>query len=372
MDAVGTQYAAGSIRSTAARKAVDGILNRLGKDTDAILGDRSAAFSGRVEKTMGEAQLFASHNAADAQLLLDASVKPDPAQKAWLEPLLAGAAERVKQIEAANPPDALTRRHEVGFSTRAAARRALTPEQQKAFDGPFEAVAKSTGAAGPNAAGSSGRLAVPPPPRPESVPATPTTLATPAATAPPAAGPGEVITGIGSSEAKAVALARLEAMRYAALEGPFAPEVKVSLAQRVAKGRSDILQVAAGPAGPAGTGAGETGADERVSRLYSDVLADAAKLLRGQAAEFLRRQNRIYQDVSDLSGDNPWAGRAALEGVKLTAAQKRASESGSVPPRGTTKGTRRGAPRTPCCTAGRPGRCRRASRPFPSPPRGRL
>ena len=112
-------------------------------------------------------------------------------------------------------------------------------------------------------------------------------------------------------------------MRYAALEGPFQPEVKVSLAQRVAKGRADVMQVAAVPGGPVGAGARDTGADGRVSRIYSDVLADAAKLLRGQAAEFIRRQNRIYQDVSALSSDNPWAGRDALEAaVKLTAAQK--------------------------------------------------
>ena len=106
------------------------------------------------------------------------------------------------------------------------------------------------------------------------------------------------------------------------MEGPFAPEAKVSVAQRIARGREDVLQTAPGQGGAGQGGAGEAGGDGRVSRIYSDVLADAAKLLRGQTAEFLRRQNRIYQEVSDLSGSGPWPGRGALDALKLTPAQR--------------------------------------------------
>ncbi len=281
VDAVSTRYAAGELRTSAARKTVDGIVAQLKADLGTMLGERSAAFSARVDKTMGDVQLFSGTDPADGQLFVELSVKPDNVQKARIRARLNDTARRVTELDKSDPVQALAGRHALGFGTRAAIRAMLTPEQLKAFDGPFEAPAAAA--------------AAPP-------------MTAPAAT-------GERRPGL--SEAQAIALTRLEALRYAVVEGPYSAEVKTALADRIAPGTTRVREA------PATAPASGFGADEeRVGRIYAAVLSDTSKMLPDQAPDLIRRQGRIYRDVVDLSTGEPWHGKAALRKLMLSDLQQ--------------------------------------------------
>jgi hypothetical protein len=287
VDTVGARYAAGYVRSAAARKTIDGLMDQLKADLAVLLGDLSMPFSERVDKTMGDAQLFADGNPERGQLILETSVKLDGSQKARAAALLSETATEVRDLERTNPPDMLARRHDLGFSTRAAIRAMLTPEQLRSFDGPFEAPAVAVR---------------PPSTTPTTDPIRPTL-----------------------SEAQAIALTRLEALRYAADEGPYSSDTKAALNAQISAG---LTRVKEKPSTEPVSGIGSD--DDRIGQIYANVLADASKTvladtsgtLRDRAGDLIRRQGRIYQDVADLSTGEPWRGRAALDSLKLSASQE--------------------------------------------------
>jgi len=278
---IGTRYAAGEFRTSVARKAVETIMGQLKDDLAAMLGNRSEAFAARVDKTMGDAQLFAGNDAADGELIVESSVKLEDIQKARIQAILDDTAKQVKGIDPADPGTALANRHALGFAARSAIRAVLTPEQLKTFDGPFETPAASVAAIAP------------------------------------ATGPTTAEAHTGLSEAQAIALTRLEALRYAVVEGPYSPEDKAALAERIAAGTARVKEA------PATAPAAAFGADdERVGRIYAAVLAEASEMLRDKAADLIRRQGRIYQDVTALSTGRSWNGRAVLQRLTLSGSQE--------------------------------------------------
>jgi hypothetical protein len=281
VDGIGTRYAAGEFRTPVARKAVDAIMAQLKADLAATLVDRSESFSARVEKTMGDAQLFSARDPSDGQLFIESSVKLDDTQKARIAAVLEDAAKRAKLIDQSDPSEAQASRHALGFATRAAIRALLTPKQLKDFDGPFDAPPASVVASSPTNA--------------------PTT--------------GEARSGL--SEAQAIALTRLEALRYAVAEGPYSPQEKAALAEQIGAGSTRVKDV---PSTIPAVGFGAD--DERVGQIYTTVLAEASKVLRGQAADLIRRQGFIYQDVTAISTGQPWQGRAMLQRLALSRSQE--------------------------------------------------
>jgi hypothetical protein len=281
VDGISARYAAGEFRTSVARKTVDALMAQLKADLAATLGGRSEAFSARVDKTMGDVQLFSGSDPADGQLFMESSVKLNDTQKARINALLEDAAKQVHEIDKSDLAHAPAARHALGFATRAAIRALLTAEQLKAFDGPFEAPAVSLVASAPTT------------------------------------GPTTAEARPGLSEAQAIALTRLEALGYAVLEGPYSPQDKAAVAEQIGAGTVRVKDA------PSTAPAAAFGADdERVGRIYASVLAEASKILRDQAADLIHRQGRIYQDVTAISTGQPWHGRTGLERLTLSESQE--------------------------------------------------